>query len=165
MVFLCLIVCLCESCSLQQTLRTVRCHFIINNMYTGGGGMISGQRESSFTLLEKTNTYGSQINFESGTDILKPEGCFACLFGPERKERFGCVQKAEVPPDKIHLRCLNRDKGICCILLPSMMQFCFASFQNRCSSSNIYHAEFTVIFSFKYLCSDVITTVDGLAFV
>ena len=110
--------------------------------------MISGQRESSFTLLGKTNTYGSQINFKQGTDILRPEGCFACLFGPERKERFGCVQKAEVSPDKIYLRCVHRDKGICCVLLLSIMQ----SFQNRCSSSNIYHATFTVIFSFKYLC-------------
>lgn len=37
--------------------------------------MISGKRESSFTLQEKTNTYGGKIKFKPGKDILKPEGC------------------------------------------------------------------------------------------
>lgn len=53
--------------------------------------MISGQRGSSFIPLQKANTYVPQINFQLRTDIPRQEACFACLFGPERKERFGYV--------------------------------------------------------------------------
>lgn len=97
--------------------------------------------------LQKVNTYGSQINSKDRHSETRGLLCVS-LWSAGEKRDLAVFRQHGSPPDKTHLRCLNRHEGICCVTLPQRMRFCFEPFQDHCGSSNIYHAKFTVHFQF-----------------